>query len=586
MPQCLQSKSLNNNAWFLADPKISDIQALQRYTDTSEIIARLMCARNISVNKATTYLQPRLKETLPDPFHLKDMDKAVERTYEAICQREKILVFGDYDVDGATSGALLIRFFHALNVPIESYIPDREKEGYGPSVHAFQKFIDAHVNLIITVDCGGNAFTPLAYAAENNLDVIVLDHHMGENKTPPACAVVNPNRADETSEYTYLAAVGVTFLFLIALNQKLRTSGWYRENNCTPPNLIESLDLVALGTVCDVMPLIGLNRAFVSQGLKILNTTKNIGLQALKNNAGLTETISTYHLGFVLGPRINAGGRLGASALGTKLLSTQEVSTTESIATELGILNKDRQTLEKDILLEALEKAPHCFIGNGICIMGDDWPQGVIGLIASRIKEKYHKPTFVITFKDGIGKGSGRSISGFDMGDFIHKAKDQGILKAGGGHKMAAGLSMSADQLDAFNAYFATATKALDIQRKLHIDTLITPKAATIDLLTDLEKLEPFGMGNHRPRFLISQARISFAKVVGEKHIQCTLQDETGESMKSIAFNVMDTPMGEALLSGRKDLCHFIGTIHKNVWQGSVSVQFQIEDMAETLDEV
>jgi len=410
-----------------------------------EPIARVLAGRGIGAAEAEDFLNPTLRALLPDPLHLRDMAAAAARIAAAVMSGEPIAVFGDYDVDGATSAALLERFFAAAGVPIRVYIPDRLREGYGPNAPALLRLRAEGVGLVITVDCGTAAFEPLAAAAEAGLDVIVVDHHVAEPRLPRAAAVINPSRLDEESPHRQLAAVGVAFLLVVAVNRALREAGWYRLR--CQPDLMQWLDLVALGTVCDVVPLTGVNRALVTQGLKVMARRANPGLAALADVSRLDERPNAYHLGFLLGPRVNAGGRVGEADLGVRLLTTPDPGEARALAERLDGYNQERQAIEARVLAEAIAAVEGATAGSLAFATAPGWHPGVIGIVASRLKERYNRPAFVVALDGGIGKGSGRSVNGVDMGAAVIAAKQAGLLINGGGHAMAAGLTVATDRV-------------------------------------------------------------------------------------------------------------------------------------------
>jgi len=575
-----KSTSLKGLNWQLKSEDFRTTYQIHQHHNLPEIVARLLALRGIDTQDVPQFLSPTLQKHLPDPSHLRDMDIAIDRIVQALQCSEKITIFGDYDVDGATSAALLIRFLRRIEGNCDFYIPDREKEGYGPNIPAMDHLKAQGSSVIITVDCGATAFEPLAHAYGLGMDVIVLDHHMGEPNLPKATAVINPNRVDETSPYPYLAAVGVTFLFLVGLNRKLRKIGYYQ--NFPEPNLIEFLDLVALGTVCDMVPLIGLNRTFVVQGLKVMKAQQNLGLQNLFEVTGLEEAPSTYHLGFILGPRINAGGRIGTASYGTTLLTTHDSQEARHLSQTLHGLNLERQSIERDILAQAFEVVKENKLDQYpiMVISGDGWPSGVIGIVAGRLKDRYHRPVFVITFDEkDIGKGSGRSIPGVNLGAVIHQSKQLGFLMGGGGHAMAAGLTLRRDQLPLFQNFLTQHFQDIQFDHTLEVDSLLALEGVTLDLIQHIESLSPFGIKNPTPRFLIPNVRITYASLVGDNHIKCTLLSEAGKSLNAIAFRTADTPLGTALMDKSGALYHVVGTLKANHWQGSVKAQFMVEDM-------
>jgi len=549
-----------------------------------EIVGRILAARGVSTDGIEDFLNPTLARSLPDPSVLKDMDKAVDRLVTAIAQGEKVAVFGDYDVDGATSSALLHGFFQAAGADLQIYIPDRVKEGYGPNASALRRFADSGVRVVITVDCGISAHAALAEAEEAGLDVIVVDHHAAEPKLPPAWAVVNPNRLDEQDGLGQLAAVGVAFLLVIALNRRLRSLGHYTER--PEPDLFRWLDLVALGTICDVVPLTGLNRAIVYQGLKVLARRANRGLAALSDVAGVREAPGTFHAGFLLGPRVNAGGRVGEAALGARLMTTDDAEEARSIAERLDGYNRERRDIESAVLAEAMSQAEGQGQANSaaVIVSSKGWHPGVIGIVASRLTERFARPSLVIAVDDGVGKGSGRSVPGVDLGAAVIAARQAGLLLNGGGHQMAAGLTIEESSIEAF-ARFLNQRVGVDIARNkvepsFGVDGGVTIGAATDGLLEQLERLAPFGNGNAEPRFVFPRVRIAKAEVVGGAHVRCFLSDEGGGRMGGIAFRSADTPLGQGLLNARGGVLHLLGVLRKNEWQGRTQVQLVISDAA------
>jgi single-stranded-DNA-specific exonuclease len=446
---------------------------------------------------------PTLRDLLPDPSRFRDMDSAAERLARAVRDGEGIAVFGDYDVDGATSSALLARFFAATGQSIRIYIPDRMKEGYGPNLPALLALRAEGIKLVVTVDCGITAFEPLAGAADAGLDVIVIDHHVAEPRLPKAVAVVNPNRLDEAPGHGQLAAGGVAFLLAVAVNRTLRQAGWFKGGR-VEPDLRQLLDLVALGTICDVVPLTGINRALVTQGLKVMGARANIGLAALADVARMNEAPGTYHAGFLLGPRVNAGGRVGAADLGARLLSTDDPLEAAAIARQLDAFNAERRQIEEKVLLEAMAQAESKALPGLVFVSAEGWHAGVIGIVASRLKERYGRPACVVALGEGIGKGSGRSIAGIDLGNAVIAARQAGLLVNGGGHAMAAGFTAAAEKLDALRAFLAERLGAgLNGERPqaiLDLDADLQPGGDTADLLRQIERLGPFGRGNGVPR--------------------------------------------------------------------------------------
>ena len=583
-------KSVNGRAWIERPAEYRIIQAIAQQHGLPEIVARVVVGRGVDLENSETFLKPRLRAELPDPSHFKDMDKACARVVEAIKNHQKIAVFGDYDVDGATSSATLKRFFSALNQELIIYIPDRIKEGYGPSAEALLGLKAQGVDLLITVDCGIVSFEPLRAAKEAGLDVIVIDHHQAEPALPDAVAVVNPNRIDEEGYFGQLAAVGVTFIFVVGINRLLRQENWYSNQEITEPKLMDLLDLVALGTICDVVPLVGVNRALVAQGLKVMAGRGNAGIRALGDVAGITEEPGTYHAGFLIGPRVNAGGRVGRAEVGALILSTDDAHEAAELAQELHTYNAERQAIEHMVLEQATAQVA-ANIGPGgevppvIIASSKGWHTGVIGIVAGRLKEFYQRPTIVIGIDDnGVGKGSGRSIYGVDLGAVITAARQTGILSAGGGHAMAAGLTVTESKIDDFHAFLTDRmAKAVGDALKglsLKLDGVLTASGVTVSLVDQLNSLGPYGQGNSQPRFALGNVRVQYADVVGKDHVKCTLQGADGSRIKAMAFRSADQPLGQLILASRGKQIHVAGTIRKNSWNGNVSAEIFIDDAA------
>jgi single-stranded-DNA-specific exonuclease len=567
------------------DPRLTAALA-QRFA-LPEPVARAMAARGIDLETAEAFLEPKLARDLPDPDHLRDMDKAVDRLARALRDGETVAVFGDYDVDGATSSALLLRYVRAVGGSIISYIPDRLAEGYGPNLSALLKLKDDGAAVVITVDCGITAFDVLSGAASRGVDVVVVDHHVAEPRLPDAVAVVNPNRLDDDSPHGNMAAVGVTFLLIVALNRRLRADGFFRDR--PEPDLMALLDLVALGTVCDVVPLTGVNRAFVAQGLKVMARRRNIGLSALSDVARLSEAPGTYHAGFLLGPRVNAGGRVGEASLGTELLSTEDVERAVVIAQRLDAHNEERRAIEADCLDEAIAQVEASGESDAPIILAaaSGWHPGVIGIVAGRLKERYNRPACVVAIDDdGIGKGSGRSVPGVDLGSAIIAARQMDLLINGGGHKMAAGFTVAADRLADLAAFLAERiageTGPDGLVPVLRLDGALALSGASLDLIDALSRLEPFGQGNAEPRYALPEARVIQSDIVGADHVRLLLGDASGARLKGIAFRCAETPLGDLLLSSRGGRpIHVAGRLRKDSWRGEDRVQLMLDDAAE-----
>ncbi len=554
----------------------------------SDMLARVLAGRGIDADRADDFLNPSMRAFLPDPSKLRDMDKAAARIVKAITAGEPITIFGDYDVDGATSSALLRRFFAALGIGAGVYIPDRMREGYGPGIEAFEKLADAGTKLIITVDCGTSAHEPIARMAQRGVDVVVIDHHIAQECLPEAFALVNPNRDDDVSGFGSLAAVGVVFLLLVAINRILRGEGFFCASN-PEPDLLQWLDLVALGTVCDVVPLKGLNRAFTAQGLKIMAARRNTGLAALADVARISGVFEAYHLGFILGPRINAAGRLGDSSLGTQLLSTDDARRAEEISQSLDILNTERKAVEDAVVNGAMAQAEKMLNDNPeLCVLvvaHEDWHAGVIGIAAGRLKAHFNMPAIVIALDgEGGGKGSGRSIEGVDLGAAIAKAAGEQVILKGGGHKMAGGLSLKAEQLSGFITFIAGQldddVRAARLRNILKIDGAMTARGASAGLVAELEKAGPFGMGNPRPLLAFPAHHVVFADIVGKDHVRCTLKSGDGARLQAIAFRAAGCEWGQRLLNERQMPLNLAGTLKIDNWQGRSQVKLHIEDVA------
>ncbi len=580
----MNSLSVSSRSWILKKYNQDDVLYFKENYSLDEITSKLLSIRNINKDEIKSFLNPSIKNFLPNPYILNDMEKSSKKVSEVIFQNLKIGIFGDYDVDGASATALLGNYFSSLGLDYATYIPDRKKEGYGPSIEAFKYFIDNKIKLIFTVDCGTLSFEAIDYAKNNNIDVIVLDHHQSEINLPNAHSIVNPNRLDDKSDLKYLCAAGVTFMFLVALNKELRSTNWFKNKNIKEPNLIEYLDLVTLGTVCDVVPLIGLNRAIVAQGLKILKTKKNLGLKTLLNICGIETHPNIYHVGYMLGPRINAGGRVGKSSHGVNLLLNTNPKEVFKIATELDQFNKERQYLEKDVL-DKIQKEIKIDISEPVIVIsGKNWHEGVIGIVASRIKDKFNKPVIIISIEKNIGKASARSIVGFDIGSAIIAATQENILMKGGGHKMAGGFTIKVDQIEKFKKFifkkFAKLHQNFTKQKPLYFDSVIAPTAMNLEFYNKVNILAPFGSGNPEPKFVIENLKTVNHKVLKEKHIKSILVGEDGSSIKTIAFNSLDNEIGAYLLKKDNKLFNIAGKLSLNEWRGESNVEFIIDDIS------
>lgn len=559
--------------------------ALSQRHALPEIVARVLAARGVGLDDAPAFLNPTLRALLPDPSVLRDMDRAAERIARAVTGGEGIAVFGDYDVDGATSTALMTRYLRAVGVEPQIHIPDRIAEGYGPNAQALEKLRAGGAGLVVTVDCGTTAFDALEGAAASGLDVVVIDHHTAEPRLPKVSAVVNPNRLDQDPGLGQLAACGVTFLTLVALNRTLRKAGAFAGR--AEPDLMALLDLVALGTICDVVPLTGLNRALVGQGLKVLAQRRNTGLAALADVARVTETVDAYHVGYILGPRINAGGRIGRADLGARLLATEDKAEAARIAALLDEHNVDRKTVEAEVMAAAIAQVEAADSGPVIVIAGEGWHPGVVGIVAGRLRERYGRPSCVVGVEGGIGKASGRSVPGVDLGAAVIAARQAGLLLSGGGHRMAAGFTVRQERVAELRAYLiehidgqVAAQPGEPMVPLVELDGTLVVEAATVELAETLCRLGPYGAGNPEPRFALPRVRVVAASVVGSGgHVACTLVGPDGGRLRAIAFRCADQPVGHALLR-RDALLHVAGTLRLDRWNGNVRVQLFIEDVA------
>lgn len=579
------TRSAAGQRWVMREMDDMQILAMSQRLGLPDIMCRMLAARDIAPDKAAAFLDPKLRDLLPDPSQLAGMDKAAQRLAQAIMQGEKVAVFGDYDVDGATSSALLLRYWQACGQEMRAYIPDRQKEGYGPNDAAFEQLYAEGYRLVVTVDCGTMAHAVLDKAQERGQEVIVADHHQTGGGLPDCYALINPRRADDESGLGHLAAVGVTFMLLVGLNRTLRQQGFFQQRD--EPNLTDLLDLVALGTVCDVVPLQGLNRAFVRQGLAVMGRGQNIGIQALGRVARAEGQWGTYQLGFQLGPRVNAGGRVGQSDLGVRLLSTGDADEAAGLAQRLDDFNAQRKNIEAAVQDEATRNIETLLQSQNalppyILQSGDGWHAGVIGIVAGRLKDKYHRPSFVIAFDEaGIGKGSARSVSSVDIGRLVAGAVDRKLIEAGGGHAMAAGVTLHKEQLLGFQAYLDAelGDMALDAPRHLYIDASLTPQGATRDLWEQMQAVGPFGAGNPEPRLILPAVRIVQQSVVGDGHVRCVLAGEGGGRLKSMAFASVPEEV-RLLLQTARGPVHIAGFLRADDWNGRRDVQFMVHDAA------
>ena len=580
----MNSISISGKSWVLKKFNEEEISYIKENFFLDEIISKLLSIRKIKKEDINSFLNPSIKNFLPNPNNLIDMKKSTLRSISAIKNKEKIGIFGDYDVDGATSTALLGKYFSRLKIDYETYIPDRKKDGYGPSVKSFEELINNGAKIIFTVDCGTLSFEAIDYAKKRNIDVIVLDHHQSEVKLPNAYSIVNPNRLDDKSNLQYLCAAGVSFMFLVSLNRELRINNWFINNNINEPNLINYLDLVSLGTVCDVVPLVGLNRAIVKQGLKVIKSKKNLGLKTLLDICKIESKPSIYHLGYMLGPRINAGGRVGKCSHGANLLLNSNPKEAFKLASELDQFNKERQILEKDLLQKILNEIKDYSNDPVLVLSGKNWHEGVIGIVAARLKDKFNKPVIIISIDNNTGKASARSIVGFDIGSVIIAATQEKILLKGGGHKMAGGFSIMVDNIEKFKKFifrkFRNINEDLTSEKPLLLDSVISPSALNLDFYNKVNTLAPFGSGNPEPKFIIEDLKTINGKIVGEKHIKSVLIGKDGASIKTISFNALENGLGAYLIKKNNKIFNIAGKLSLNEWKGQSNVEFIIDDIS------
>jgi single-stranded-DNA-specific exonuclease len=566
---------------------LRSLSIVQRHA-LPELLARIVAGRGIEPDDVGAYLDPTIKGLMPDPSSLTAMDAAAARIADAIMRNEAVSIFGDYDVDGATSAALLGTFLRRAGVEPLIYIPDRIFEGYGPNVPAIRSLAERGTRLLVTVDCGTTSHEPLTEAARLGLDVVVIDHHQADEQLPPAVAVVNPNRLDDVSRLGHLAAAGVTFLVLVAVNRELRARNFWTAAR-PEPELLDLTDLAALGTIADVVPLKGLNRAFVAKGLIVMRRREHAGLTALMDVARLSGPPEPWHLGFMLGPRINAGGRIGRADLGARLLMMEDPVEAGRIAAELDRLNRERQTIEQATLAEAEAEAMAALgieeKGAVVVTAAAGWHPGVVGLVAARLKERFGRPAFAIALEPGdTGTGSGRSIPGVDLGRVVRHAVAQGLLVKGGGHAMAAGITLKRGALGAFRAYLeetlAPMVEAARREDALLIDGAVSATAANIDLHATIDRAGPFGPGNPEPVIALPGHAVAYAEPVGQAHVRVRFRAGDGAVINAIAFRAVGQKLGDALLGNRGQSVHVAGCLAVDRWQGQERVQMRIIDVA------
>ncbi len=568
--------------------------AISQQHGLPELLGRVLAARGVGLADVPVFLDPSVKALMPDPASLAGMERVAARLADAIVRREPVAIFGDYDVDGACSSALLSRFLSAHETPSRIYIPDRIFEGYGPNIAALETLVKEGAKLIVTVDCGTTSFETMAAAKKLATDILVIDHHQADETLPDVLGLVNPNRQDDVSGQGHLCAAGVVFLVLVAAMRVLRQRGHYG-NGAVAPDLLGDLDLVALATVADVVPLTGLNRAYVRKGLAVMKSRENVGLRALFDAAGLNQAPTTYHLGYILGPRINAGGRIGDAALGARLLTTDDEVEAQKIAVLLDKLNKERKAIETQMLEEAFADADRRVTDNPdlpIVVVGSEtWHKGVVGLVASRLVERFGRPSCVIAWEKQAGSGaeagtgSLRSVAGVDIGAVVRGAVAAGLLQKGGGHAMAAGLTVVREKLGAVETFFAAeladASSAARARVGLDVDGALVPSGVTDGLMDLIERAGPYGQGNAQPRFAFPSVRVKFAKAVGDAHLRCVLEAADGSRLEGVAFRAIGQPLGDLIQNTGGMPIHVAGALKRDTWGGREKIELTIEDAAD-----
>ncbi len=569
----LKKISIKNQYWV---KKKIDEKLEKSFLDKgiNSLLSKLLALRNIDVNNFEKYLNPKIRNILPDPYVLDGMESATNKIVECIKAKKKIGIFGDYDVDGSTSTALLSKYLKEIKAEFEFYIPDRLKEGYGPNIQSFAKMIDNDCKLIITLDCGTSALDEIEFSNQRNVDVIVIDHHKQGENLPKAFAIVNPNKNDDFSNLENLCAAGVTFFLLVSLNRMLKKLNFFKNEE---PNLIFYLDLVALGTICDLVKLDSLNRAFVKQGLKVLNKSPNMGILSIINESKIENEINDYHLGYIIGPRINAGGRVGKSSLGTELLTCNEKKIANVMALKLSEFNNLRKKIEREVELKALQMVDDN--KKIICIHSENWHPGVIGIVASKITEKFNRPSIVISEEKKVCKASCRSVQNFDIGKLIVKAVNDGLLIAGGGHKMAGGFSILKENIKKFKNYLSDKYLKDNNDIIKNYDSTLKILNLDINFYNDIMKLSPFGPGNIKPRFILENCNLSYIRIVGNNHHSLLIEDDFGNKTRGIAFNSVNHNLGNFFENFSGESVDLVVTLNKNSWNNEVSIQVQVEDI-------
>ncbi|MEK9893612.1 MAG: single-stranded-DNA-specific exonuclease RecJ [Pelagibacteraceae bacterium] len=576
----MSNHSVQGKEWVLKDFDKNLAEYISKEYDLDFLTSRLLANRNINQKNIENFLNPKIKNFLPNPYNFKDMGKGLETISRHIKNKNKICIFGDYDVDGATSSGIMSKYLEQLNIDHFVFIPDRQKDGYGPSVKTFTNIINKNVNLIIALDCGTTSFEAIEYARSKNIDVVVIDHHKSQETFPAANAIINPNRIDETGDYYYLCAAGVLFIFLVGLNKILRENYYFNKAKVQEPNLLDLLDLVMMGTVCDVVPLMDLNRAFVYQGLKVASKRHNLGLKTLVDYSKIKKKLSTYEVGYVLGPKINAGGRIGKSELGYNLLTTNNAETAYLISSELESLNLKRKDIEKKIVEEAISITEKNNDEPIVFLSKNDWHEGLIGIVASRLKDHFNKPSFIISQKGEDCKGSARSIFGFDVGMAITKCKQLDIITKGGGHPMAGGFSLKSDKLEMFKNELIKLFLKLKKNRDnniIEIDSYLESSAINDELIEKLNHLEPYGSGNREPIFGFEKFKVSKVIETNNNHVKVVL-NKGNFYIDAISFNSKNKDLGNYLMNFKKEF-NLVAKVKLNEWNGKSKIELIIDDI-------
>ena len=576
----MKHHSVQDKEWIIKTFDKNSVELISKEYNLDFLTSKLLAIRNVNSENINSFLDPKIKNFLPNPFRFKDMDKGLDVFTNHLKKKSKICIFGDYDVDGATSSGIMSKYLDQLSIDHFVFIPDRQTDGYGPSVQTFENIINKDINLIISLDCGTTSFEAIDFAKSKNVDVIVIDHHKSQEILPSANAVINPNRIDENGEYYYLCAAGVLFVFLVGLNKYLRENNFFSETGFAEPNLLDLLDLVMMGTVCDVVPLIDLNRAFVFQGLKVASQRNNLGLKTLVDYSKIRKKLSTYEVGYVLGPKINAGGRIGKSELGYNLLTTKSAETAYLIASELESLNLKRKDIERKIVDEAIELAEKHNNEPIVFLNKNDWHEGLIGIVASRLKDHFNKPCFIISQKGADCKGSARSVVGFDIGLAITKCKQLDIIIKGGGHPMAGGFSLKENKLISFREELVKSflkSKESKENNVIEIDSYLECTAINNDLIEKLNYLEPYGSGNREPIFGFEDFKVSKVIETNNNHVKVVLK-KGNFYIDGISFNSKNKDIGNYLMNYKKPF-NVAGKIKLNEWNGRSKIELIIDDI-------